>query len=39
MQRLRSEYAVYGTDTGRICVVALNEGNIAATRKEADQPS
>ncbi|WP_454228662.1 aminotransferase class I/II-fold pyridoxal phosphate-dependent enzyme [Propioniciclava flava] len=29
MQRLRSEYAVYGTDTGRICVAALNEGNIA----------
>ena len=29
MVRLRSEFGVYGTDTGRICVAALNEGNIA----------
>lgn len=29
MVRLRSEYGVYGTDTGRICVAALNSGNIA----------
>ena len=29
MVRLRNEYGVYGTDTGRICVAALNEGNIA----------
>lgn len=29
MVRLRTEFGVYGTDTGRICVAALNEGNIA----------
>ena len=29
MQRLRSEFAVYGTDTGRICVAALNDDNVA----------
>jgi aromatic-amino-acid transaminase len=29
MQRLRAEYGVYGTDAGRICVAALNEGNVA----------
>ena len=29
MVRLRSEYCVYGTDTGRMCVAALNSGNIA----------
>ncbi|QIK72310.1 aspartate/tyrosine/aromatic aminotransferase [Propioniciclava coleopterorum] len=29
MQRLRAEYAVYGTDTGRICVAALNDDNVA----------
>lgn len=28
MQRLRGEFAVYGTDTGRICVAALNDDNI-----------
>lgn len=28
MQRLRSEFGVYGTDTGRICVAALNSQNI-----------
>ncbi len=28
MQRLRSEFGVYGTDTGRICVAALNQRNI-----------
>jgi aromatic-amino-acid transaminase len=28
MQRLRSEFAVYGVDSGRICVAALNEHNI-----------
>jgi aromatic-amino-acid transaminase len=28
MQRLRSEFAVYGVDSGRICVAALNAGNI-----------
>ncbi|HYN59791.1 MAG TPA: amino acid aminotransferase [Rubrivivax sp.] len=29
MQRLRSEFGVYGIDSGRICVAALNEGNVA----------
>ena len=29
MQRLRSEFGVYGIDSGRICVAALNERNIA----------
>jgi aromatic-amino-acid transaminase len=28
MQRLRSEYAVYGVDSGRICVAAVNSHNI-----------
>ncbi|WP_342372651.1 aspartate/tyrosine/aromatic aminotransferase [Propioniciclava soli] len=28
MVRLRTEFGVYGTDTGRICVAALNEGNV-----------
>ena len=28
MQRLRSEFGVYGTDTGRMCVAALNDKNI-----------
>ncbi|MCA0440319.1 MAG: aspartate/tyrosine/aromatic aminotransferase [Proteobacteria bacterium] len=28
MLRLRSEFGVYGTDTGRICVAALNSKNI-----------
>mgnify|MGYP003608348244 CR=1 FL=1 len=28
MVRLRSEFGVYGTDSGRMCVAALNEGNI-----------
>jgi aromatic-amino-acid transaminase len=30
MQRLRSEFGIYGVDSGRICVAALNEGNIDA---------
>ena len=30
MQRLRSEFAVYGLDSGRICVAAINRMNIAA---------
>jgi aromatic-amino-acid transaminase len=30
MQRLRSEFGVYGVDSGRICVAALNNGNIDA---------
>jgi aromatic-amino-acid transaminase len=28
MQRLRSEFGVYGVDSGRICVAALNAGNL-----------
>jgi len=29
MVRLRSEFGVYGTDTGRMCVAAVNSKNIA----------
>jgi aromatic-amino-acid transaminase len=28
MQRLRTEFGVYGIDSGRICVAALNERNL-----------
>jgi aromatic-amino-acid transaminase len=28
MERLRSEFGVYGVDSGRICVAALNSRNI-----------
>ena len=28
MVRLRSEFGVYGTDSGRLCIAALNDGNI-----------
>jgi aromatic-amino-acid transaminase len=28
MVRLRTEFGVYGTDTGRMCVAALNSKNI-----------
>ena len=31
MQRLRSEFGIYGVDSGRICVAALNTKNIDAT--------
>ena len=30
MQRLRDEFGVYGVDSGRICVAALNGGNLDA---------
>jgi aromatic-amino-acid transaminase len=30
MQRLRSEFGIYGVDSGRICVAAINSGNIQA---------
>ena len=30
MQRLRAEFGVYGVDSGRICVAALNEKNLPA---------
>ena len=28
MQRLRTEFGIYGIDSGRICVAALNPGNL-----------
>ena len=31
MERLRSEFGIYGIDSGRICVAALNAKNIDAT--------
>ncbi len=30
MQRLRADFGVYGVDSGRICVAALNAGNLPA---------
>ena len=30
MQRLRNEFGIYGVDSGRICVAALNNHNIDA---------
>jgi aromatic-amino-acid transaminase len=30
MHHLREEFAIYGVDSGRICVAALNEHNIDA---------
>lgn len=33
MVRLRSEYGVYGTDAGRMCVAALNDANLAHVAK------
>jgi aromatic-amino-acid transaminase len=30
MHRLRNEFGVYGVDSGRICVAALNDNNIDA---------
>jgi aromatic-amino-acid transaminase len=30
VHRLRSEFGIYALDTGRICVAALNQGNIGA---------
>jgi aromatic-amino-acid transaminase len=33
MQRLRSEFGVYGVDSGRICVAALNEHNLDAVAR------
>ena len=30
MQRLRSEFGIYGVDSGRICVAALNDQNLDA---------
>jgi aromatic-amino-acid transaminase len=33
MERLRSEFGVYGVDSGRICVAAINSGNIDAVAR------
>jgi len=33
MQRLRSEFGVYGVDSGRICVAALNDHNLGHVAK------
>jgi len=33
MQRLRSEFGIYGVDSGRICVAALNEKNLDPVAK------
>ena len=33
MQRLRGEFGIYGVDSGRICVAALNDNNIDAVVK------
>ena len=33
MQRLRSEFGIYGVDSGRICVAALNAKNLDAVAK------
>jgi len=30
MERLRGEFGIYGVDSGRICVAALNEKNLGA---------
>jgi aromatic-amino-acid transaminase len=42
MQRLRSEFGIYGVDSGRICVAALNEKNldavVAALVKVTEEP-
>jgi aromatic-amino-acid transaminase len=39
MQRLRSEFGIYGVDSGRICVAALNSGNIDAVVRAIAQVS
>ncbi len=33
MQRLRNEFGIYGVDSGRICVAALNHANLDAVAK------
>ncbi len=37
MVRLRSEFGVYGTDSGRLCIAALNTGNIAYVAESVAQ--
>ena len=39
MHRLRDEFGVYGIDSGRICVAALNRGNLEAVVKAIVQVS
>ena len=39
MQRLRDEFGIYGVDSGRICVAALNHGNIDAVVRAIAQVS
>ncbi len=37
MQRLRAEYGVYGVDSGRICVAALNSRNLGTVARALAQ--
>ena len=37
MERLRDEFGVYGLDSGRICVAAVNSGNIGTVTKALAQ--
>ena len=37
MERLRDEFGVYGVDSGRICVAAVNSGNIGTVTKALAQ--
>ena len=39
MQRLRAEFGIYGVDSGRICVAALNEHNLEAVVRAIVQVS
>jgi hypothetical protein len=33
MVRLRSEFGVYGTDSGRLCIAALNDANLVLRQR------
>ncbi len=37
MERLRNEFGVYGVDSGRICVAAVNSGNIGTVSRALAQ--
>jgi aromatic-amino-acid transaminase len=37
MERLRNEFGVYGVDSGRICVAAINSGNIGTVTRALAQ--
>ena len=39
MQRLRSEFGIYGVDSGRICVAALNEQATSTPSSTRDRSS